>query len=163
MDARLVEAEGLHLGDDIVPDLLVAALLRGRERFVVQLVVNVLVLQAAQPFVGVGDVVERLDDPGLELGLDGAERERILYVVDDESPSAAPSGFSPPPPSSSEEASCAGLNGFAVAGAASGAGVCASAGTPGIARRAPTAARRGQLPASAWPWCWGRHRSPRDR
>ena len=71
----------LHLGDDVVLELLVAALLRGRERIVAQLVLDVLVLQAAQPLVGVGDVVEGLDHLGLELGLDGGERERILHVV----------------------------------------------------------------------------------
>src|SRR2546427_8574182 len=41
-------------------------------------VLDVLVLQAAQPLVGVGDVVERFKHLGLELGLDGGERERVL-------------------------------------------------------------------------------------
>ena len=67
--------------DDVVLELLVAALLRGRERIVAQLVLDVLVLQAAQPLVGIGDVVEGLDHLGLELGLDGGKRERILHVV----------------------------------------------------------------------------------
>ena len=71
----------LHLGDDVVLELLVAALLRGRERIVAQLVLDVLVLQAAQPLVGIGDVVEGLDHLGLELGLDRGERKRILHVV----------------------------------------------------------------------------------
>ena len=46
-----------------------------------QLVLDVLVLQAAQPLVGVGNVVEGLHHLGLELGLDGGERERVLHIV----------------------------------------------------------------------------------
>ena len=42
---------------------------------------DVLLLQAAQLLEGVGDVVEGLDHLGLELGLDGGERQRILHVV----------------------------------------------------------------------------------
>jgi hypothetical protein len=49
VDARLIEPQRLHLADDVVLELLVAALLRGRERIVAQLVLDVLVLQAAQP------------------------------------------------------------------------------------------------------------------
>jgi hypothetical protein len=48
VDARLVEAQRLHLGDEVVLELLVATLLRGRERIIVQLVLNVLLLQAAR-------------------------------------------------------------------------------------------------------------------
>ena len=81
IDARLVEPQRLHLGDDVVLELLVAALLRGRERGVLELELDVLVLQAAQPLVGVGDVVEGLQHLGLELGLDGGKRERVLHVV----------------------------------------------------------------------------------
>ena len=46
-----------------------------------ELELDVLVLQAAQPLVGVGDGVEGLDHLGLELGLDCGEREPILHVV----------------------------------------------------------------------------------
>ena len=81
IDARLVEPQRLHLGDDLVLELLVVALLRGRERGVLELELDVLVLQAAQPLVGVGDVVEGLEHLGLELGLDRGERERVLHVV----------------------------------------------------------------------------------
>ena len=81
IDARLVEPQRLHLGDDVVLELLVAALLRRRERGVLELELDVLVLQAAQPLVGVGDVVEGLQHLGLELGLDGGKRERILHIV----------------------------------------------------------------------------------
>src|SRR5262249_26121618 len=42
---------------------------------------DILVLQPAQPLVGIGDVVESLDHLGLELGLDGGKRERVLHVV----------------------------------------------------------------------------------
>ena len=81
VDARLVEAERLHLGDDLVLELLVLALLRRRERLVLELVLDVLVLQAAQPLVAVGDRVEGLQHLRLELGLDRGERERALHVV----------------------------------------------------------------------------------
>ena len=46
-----------------------------------QAVVDVLVLQAAQALVGAGNGVEDFQHLGLELGLDGRERERILHVV----------------------------------------------------------------------------------
>src|SRR5436190_20249095 len=81
VDARLVEPQRLHLADDLVLELLVAALLRRRERIVAQLVLDVLVLQTAQPLVGVGDLVEGLDHLGLELGFDGGERQRVLHIV----------------------------------------------------------------------------------
>ena len=81
IDARLVEPQRLHLGDDLFLELLVLALLRRRQRLVVELELDVLVLQAAQPLVGVGDVVEGLQHLGLELGLDRGERQRVLDVV----------------------------------------------------------------------------------
>src|SRR6267378_1651438 len=81
LDTRLIEPQRLHLADDLVLELLVAALLRGRERIVAQLVLDVLVLQAAQPLVGIGDIVERLDHFGLEFGLDGGKRKRVLHIV----------------------------------------------------------------------------------
>src|SRR5262249_12320006 len=65
----------------LVLELLVAAFLRRRERIVAQLVLDVLVLQAAQPLVGVGNIVEGLDHLWLELGLDGGERQRVLHIV----------------------------------------------------------------------------------
>src|SRR5438132_11001388 len=74
IDARLVEPQRLHLGDDLVLELLVLALLRRRQRLVAQLVLDVLVLQAAQPLVGVGNGVEGFEHLGLELGLDRGER-----------------------------------------------------------------------------------------
>ena len=142
IDARLVEAERLHLGDDVVLELLVAALLRGRERIVAQLVLDVLVLQAAQPLVGIGDVVEGLHHLGLELGLDRGERERVLHVVVVEIAFGCALDLCSSPLARSE----AGLNGVAVAGAAGGAGVCAEHrrhrdGAPGTAR---SAGRRGR-------------------
>ena len=81
VDARLVEAERLHLGDDLFLELLVLALLRRRQRVALELELDVLVLQPAQPLEGVGDLVEGLDHLGLELGLDRGERQRILHVV----------------------------------------------------------------------------------
>jgi hypothetical protein len=74
--------DGAAVGaDDLVLELLVAALLRRGERIVAQLVLDVLVLQAAQPLIGIGDLVEGLDHLGLELGLDRGKRERVLHIV----------------------------------------------------------------------------------
>jgi hypothetical protein len=67
--------------DDLVLELLVAALLRRRERTVAQLVLDVLVLQAAQPLMGIGDLVEGLDHLGLELGLDRGSEPGSSYSV----------------------------------------------------------------------------------
>ena len=53
IDARLVQAQRLHFGNDVVLELLVAALLGGRERGVLELELDVLVLEAAQALVGV--------------------------------------------------------------------------------------------------------------
>ena len=81
IDARLIEPQRLHLGDDLFLELLVLALLRWREQLVAQLVVDVLILQAAQALERVGDGVEGLQHLGLELRLDRGERHRILEIV----------------------------------------------------------------------------------
>jgi hypothetical protein len=52
-----------------------------RERLVLELVPDVLVLEPAQALVTVGDLVEGLQQLGLELGLDRGERERVLQIV----------------------------------------------------------------------------------
>ena len=54
---------------------------RRRQRVALELERDVLVLQAAQPLVVVGDGVEGLDHLGLQLGLDRGERQRALHVV----------------------------------------------------------------------------------
>ena len=81
IDARLVEPQRLHLGDDLFLELLVFALLRRRQRGVLQAEFDVLLLQAAQPLEGVGDGVEGLDHFRFELGFDRRHGERILHVV----------------------------------------------------------------------------------
>src|SRR6266436_3392001 len=81
IDARLIEPQRFHLGDDLVLELLVLALLGGRQRLVSEPVLDVLVLQAAQPLVAVGDVVEGLKHLGLELSLDGRKRHGVLKIV----------------------------------------------------------------------------------
>ena len=81
IDARLIEAQRLHLGDDLFFELFVFAFLRRRQRGVLQAELDVLLLQAAQALEAVGDVVEGLDHFRLELGLDRGERQRILHVV----------------------------------------------------------------------------------
>ena len=81
LDAVVVERERLHRGDDVVLELLVFAVLRRRELGVLQPVGDVLVLQAAQLLVVVGDRIERLEHARLELGLHGRERDVVLHVV----------------------------------------------------------------------------------
>src|SRR4029079_5537591 len=81
VDARLIEPQRLHLADDLFLELLVLALLGGRQRVALQLQLDVLVLQAAKPLEAVGDLIEGLDHLGLQLGLDRGERQRILHIV----------------------------------------------------------------------------------
>src|SRR4029077_8671005 len=67
---------------DLFLELLVFALLARRKRAGrVQLVVDVLLLQAAQPLELIGDGVESLEHLWLELGLDRGERHRIFEIV----------------------------------------------------------------------------------
>ena len=81
VDTRLIEPQRLHLDDDLFLELLVLTLLRQRQQLVVQLVVEVLVLQSAQALERIGDLVEGLQHLGLELGLYGRERHRVLEIV----------------------------------------------------------------------------------
>ena len=60
IDPGLMQPQRLHLGDDLFLQLLVLALLRRRERLIAQPVLDVLILEAAQPLVFVGDGVEGL-------------------------------------------------------------------------------------------------------
>ena len=82
IDARLVEPQRLHLGDDLFLELLVLALLRGRER-----VALAAGSRCPGPAAGAAAcrssaiVVEGLEHLRLELGLDRGERQRILHVV----------------------------------------------------------------------------------
>ena len=80
LDAGVVERQRLHLGDDLLAQLLVAALLRGRELGALG---HFLVLQLAQRLVVPGDVVEDLEHLGLQLRFHGGERhaEVITLVV----------------------------------------------------------------------------------
>src|SRR6516164_4167767 len=81
VDARSVQTERLHLGDDLVLQLLILALLSVRERLPSKLQQNVLVLQAAQPLIGASNGVERLDYLRLELRLDCGDRAPTLRIV----------------------------------------------------------------------------------
>ena len=60
IDPGLMQPQRLHRGDDLFLQLLVLALLRRRERLIAQPVLDVLILEAAQPLVFVGDGVEGL-------------------------------------------------------------------------------------------------------
>jgi hypothetical protein len=62
IDAGLAEPKRFHLGDDVVLEPLVAAFLCPRERGILELELDVLILEAAQPLVGVGDLVEGFSD-----------------------------------------------------------------------------------------------------
>src|SRR6202023_3410678 len=81
IDARLFQSERLHLGDYVVLEFLVAAFLRRREALIVELELDILILKAAQPLVGVRNVVEGLQHFGLELSLHGRERQRDFHIV----------------------------------------------------------------------------------
>ena len=81
LDAVLVERERLDLGDDLVLEHLVALLLPGGERVVLQRALDDLVLQLAELLVVGGDEVEGLEHLRLELGLHGGERKRVLEIV----------------------------------------------------------------------------------
>ncbi len=112
-----------------------------------QLALDVVLLQAAQPLERVGDVVEGLQHLGLELGLDRGKRHRVLEIVLVEV-GVGDRGFlagllavaaAPLAP--------AGLNGVAAGGADGGATACGGCGTkpgaPGPARLARSAAPSG--------------------
>ena len=92
----------------------------GESVLALELELDVLVLQAAQPLVGVGDVVEGLQHLGLELGLDGGERERALHVVLVEVALGGAFGLLARHRCRAA-AAAAGLNGVAPAGAVAGA------------------------------------------
>src|SRR5689334_374725 len=81
IDARLVQPQRLHLGDDLFLELLVLALLRRRQRVALEAERNVLVLQPAQALVLARHLVEGLEHLGLELGLDRGQGERTLHIV----------------------------------------------------------------------------------
>ena len=65
IDARLIEPQRLHLGDDLVLQLLVFALLRRRQRLILEAVFDILILQPAQLLVRVSDSRESLQNLGL--------------------------------------------------------------------------------------------------
>ena len=77
----LVERQRLDRRHQFLGELLVAALLARRERVVLELVLDVLVLQAAELLVEIGDLVEGFDDRRLQLGFHGGERNRVLEIV----------------------------------------------------------------------------------
>ena len=77
----LIQSKRFHLRDNVVLELLVAAFLRGRERGVLEPEFDVLVLQPAQPLVGIGHIIEGFDNLWLELSLDGSKRERVFQVI----------------------------------------------------------------------------------
>ena len=148
IDARLIEPQRLHLLDDLFLELLRLALLRRRQRLVLELVLDVEFLQAAQPLERVGDVVEGLEHLRLELGLDGGERHRIFEIVLVHL-GFADGGLERASSPSRAGAGC-GLNGVAAGGADGGATACggcaqsrarrmprrsSAAGSPGGARR----------------------------
>ena len=81
VDAILVERQRLHVGDDLLLQGFVFALLRRRQGLVAELVLDILILQAAQLLVGVGDAVESFEHLRLELGLHRRKRHGILHIV----------------------------------------------------------------------------------
>ncbi len=80
-DAGVVERQALHVRDDLLAQLVVGLLLLARALLARDLLLELLVLLLAQLLVGGGDVVEGLEHLGLELGLHGRERQRVLEIV----------------------------------------------------------------------------------
>ena len=125
----------------------------GRQRAALELELDVLVLEPAQPLVGIGDLVEGLEHLRLELGLDRGERHRAFEIVLVElafrrlgAPSSSPTG------------SDLTRNGVAAAGAVDGATV--ACGCPAAPRRFR---RRRPARSAGHSWRRGRHKSLRDR
>jgi hypothetical protein len=81
INARLFEPQRFHLGDDVFFQLPVLAFLCRRQRRIVGLVMDVMVVQAAKALVAVGDLVESCQHGRRELGLDGGERHCVFDVV----------------------------------------------------------------------------------
>ena len=81
VDARLIEPQRLHFLDNVFLELPRLALLRRRQRLVLELALDVELLQPAQPLELVGDVVEDHQHLGLELGLDRGQRQRVFGIV----------------------------------------------------------------------------------
>jgi hypothetical protein len=81
IDTRLVEPEGLHLGEDVPLKFFRLALLRGRQPFALQLTLNVDFLQAAEPLEVIRDVIEGLQHLRFELGLRSTDRKPLLHIV----------------------------------------------------------------------------------
>ena len=81
IDARLVETERLHLGDDVPLKFLRLALLGGRQSLVFQLSLNVEFLQPAEPLEIIRDAIEDLEHLRFELGLHSADRKPLLHLV----------------------------------------------------------------------------------
>src|SRR5271155_1844909 len=79
--AHRVEPQRPHLDDNFRLKLLIPAFLGGRERRVVQFVVDGLVLEAAEALEAVGDLVKGRQYRGLQLGLDRGERQRAGDVI----------------------------------------------------------------------------------
>ena len=162
IDARLIEPQRLDLLDDLFLELLRFAFLRRRQRFVLELVLDVEVLQAAQPLEEVGDVVEGLQHFRLELGLDGGERHGIFQIV------LVEVGFGERLLRDFRRRRLAlvacGLNGVAAGGAEGGATACGGWPAPrNPARRRPALRlrRRPVLPPRSWRP--GRHKLLQDQ
>ena len=81
IDARLVEMERLHLGEDVSLKFLRLALLRGRQPLVFQLTLNVEFFQAAEPLEVIRNAIEGLEHLRFELRLHSADRNPLLHVV----------------------------------------------------------------------------------
>ena len=81
LDTVVVERQALDVGDDLAADLLVGLLLLARALLSRDLLLELLVLLAAQLLVVGGDLVEGLEHLGLQLGLHRRERQRVLELV----------------------------------------------------------------------------------
>ena len=120
-----------------------------------QPVLDVLLLQAAQPLVVARDRVEGLQHLGLELGLDRGERERVLHVVVVD---VAFAGRRLAAAASSLRTSYLALNGVAAAGAVAGAAACGIGAAPKPGLGAPGLGSAPGTPGAPGMPGAGRHR-----
>ena len=85
LDQRLdtvgVERQRFHICDDLVFELLIFTLLRGRQRVVLQLRLDVLLLQSAQLFIGRSDAVEGFKHLRLQFRFHSRKRDIVLEIV----------------------------------------------------------------------------------
>ena len=78
---HLVERQRLDVDDDVLLQRLVFALPGRRQRLVLQLVLDVLILQPSQLLIGVGNPIEGLQNLPLPVGFHRGKRNGTWRIV----------------------------------------------------------------------------------